>query len=405
MPIKSIGTDTMATRFLVIAFALIFGSCFSAVTVAQTPATIFYGSLAPAESSTLSANTPQHAPIFLAQNTTPAPIAPITPSQPPAFSPSTPAAVLPPFDPYSTQSRPPGFGSIFPIGTSPSPPQGPSPYANIYSGNFDRFVPETYAAMRRFREATSFEYTHLPRGKKDNGFGIDEIDLRMQLAFPCQFIPDVGGTGFFYVAPGGSLVWWNGPKTAKMPPNAFGAFLDFGVQPRFNEFFRLNAWGRFGVFSDFKKVTSNALRYQGRLQGIISGSPQLDYHLGVIYYGRARVKLLPTAGVVWAPDENWVLRLVFPNPKVTRRLWQGAQTDWWGYVHMDYAGSSWDVTEYGGLTDYNDIRLGTGVEFVAPNRLGGYFEFGGSFNRELYTGGERLTRLPSVLYLKTGFIF
>jgi hypothetical protein len=234
---------------------------------------------------------------------------------------------------------------------------------------------------------------------------MSEIDIRMQLAFPCRFIPNDGRTGYFYVAPGGSLVWWNGHSAHEMSPNAFGAFLDFGIQPRFNEVFALNAWGRFGVFSDFKNVTSSALRYQARLEGIISASPQTDFHLGVIYYGRSRIKLLPTAGIVWTPDENWVLRAVFPNPKVSRRLWQNHQADWWGYIHMDYGGGSWDIRDQGGLTDYNDIRLGVGVEFVAPNRMGGYFEFGGSFARELYSRGERQARLPSVLYLKTGFIF
>jgi hypothetical protein len=281
-------------------------------------------------------------------------------------------------------------------------------YSNVYSGNFDRFVPETYEAVRRFRDATSFEYTHLPRtGNKQKAFGMDEIDMRMQLAFPCRFVPNNGRTGTFYVAPGGSLVWWNGPTSPEMSPNGFGAFLDLGVQPKFNDVFSLNAWGRLGVFSDFANVTSDAVRYQGRLEGVGAISPQVQLHAGVIYYGRSRVKLLPTVGLVWTPDENWVLRLVFPNPKVSRRLWTGPQADWWGYVLMDYAKGnwSWDIKPQDGLTDYNDIRLGAGIEFATPNRVGGYFEFGGSFDRELYSSGHRLQRPPSALYLKMGFIF
>jgi len=189
-----------------------------------------------------------------------------------------------------------------------------------------------------------------------------------------------------------------------MSPNGFGAFLDFGVQPKFNDLFSLIAWGRIGAFSDYNTLTSDALRYQGRLEGVGAFSPQMQVHAGVIYYGRSRVKLLPTAGVVWQPDNNWVLRLVFPNPKISRRLWTGQQADWWGYINMDYAGGSWDIKPYG-LTDYNDIRLGTGIEFATPNRIGGYFEFGGSFDRELYSHGSRQARLPTVIYLKTGFIF
>jgi hypothetical protein len=292
-----------------------------------------------------------------------------------------------------------------PIGTGTKTVEQPT-YANVYSGNFDRFIPETYEAVRRFRDATSFEYTHLPRtGNKQRAFGMDEIDIRMQLAFPCRFIPNNGRTGTFYLAPGGSLVWWNGPTSPEMSPNGFGTFLDFGVEPKFNDVFSLNAWGRFGVFSDFEKVTSDAIRYQGRLEGVGAISQQVQLHAGVIYYGRSRVKLLPTVGFVWTPDENWTLRLVFPNPKVSRRLWTGPRADWWGYVLMDYAGGSWDIKPMGGLTDYNDIRFGTGIEFATPSRIGGYFEFGGSFDREIYSHGHRQQHPPSALYLKTGFIF
>jgi len=180
--------------------------------------------------------------------------------------------------------------------------------------------------------------------------------------------------------------------------------LDIGMQPQFNETFGLIAWGRVGVFSDFEKVSSDAFRFQGRLEGTVKTSPQLKVHGGVIYYGRSRVKMLPTAGVVWTPNDDWVLKLIFPNPKVSRRLWTGPQADWWGYVHMDYAGGSWDIHGLG-LTDYNDVRLGVGVEFAAPNRMGGYFEFGGSFARELYSHGDSWASPPTVLYLKTGFIF
>jgi len=405
VPVGPAGTVTMTARFLTISFVLIFGGLFlPEAVVAQTPANISYGSIASAENSLLStANSGLYETIYVAQNTTPAPIAP--PSAPSALPPVNPSAMLPPFDPYAVPSQSPLFGSILPVGSGTSG-LGQSAPSSIYSGNFDRFVPETYQAIRRFRNAASFQYTHLPRGKSAKSFGMDEIDMRMQLAFPCRFVPDNGRAGEFYIAPGGSLAWWNGPVgPPHMSPNGFGAFLDFGVQPRFNETFELIAWGRIGLFSDFEKVTSDAFRYQGRLEGVFNASAQMQFHAGVIYYGRARVKMLPTVGVVWTPDEDWVLKLVFPNPKVLYRLWKGPQADWWGYVHMDYAGGSWDIDGHNGLTDYNDIRLGAGIEFATQSRIGGYFEFGGSFARELYSNGHRQMSLPSVMYLKTGITF
>jgi hypothetical protein len=377
----------MTIRFFSMGFALITASMLcSAVTLAQTPAAISYGSIAANDNSPLFAvNTGQYTPVYVAQNT-PATISP--------FSPTQPSSTLPPLDPYAVA---PQTSSILPSGTSGLGQSAPS---NIYSGNFDRFFPETYEAIRRFRDGTSIEYLHLPKGSGTDAFGMDELDLRMQLAFPCRFVPNNGKTGFFYVAPGASLVWWNSEERR----NGFGAFLDAGVQPKFNDMFSLNAWGRIGVFSDFKKVTSEALRFQGRLEGIANISPEMQVHAGVIYYGRARVKMLPTGGVVYTPDNDWVFKLIFPNPKVLRRLHTGQQADWWGYVHLDYAGGSWDIDPLG-LTDYNDIRLGTGIQFATRNQINGYFEFGGSFDRELYSGGRRWASPPSVLFLKTGIIF
>ena len=399
--------NTMTARFLTLGLALIFLGMFcSAVAVAQIPASLSYGSIASTGNSLVfTANPEQYSPIYVAQNTSPATIAPI--SSTPAILPALPSAALPQLDPYAVSSPTSPFGTIFPVGNSGGTSGlGQATPSSIYSGNFDRFVPETYEAMRRFRDATSFEYTHLPRGTGANSFGMDEIDIRMQLAFPCRFIPNNGTTGYFYIAPAGSFVWWNGPVgPPDMSPNGFGAFLDFGVQPKFNETFGLIAWGRIGVFSDFENVTSDALRFQGRLEGVVNASPQMQVHAGVIYYGRSRVKMLPTGGVVWTPNEDWVLKLIFPNPKVSRRLWTGPQADWWGYVHLDYAGGSWDISGLG-LTDYNDLRLGMGIEFAAPNRIGGYFEFGGSLARELYSNDRhRWASPPSVLYMKTGIIF
>lgn len=416
----------MTARLFTIGFAWVLSGIFPvmffcAVAVAQTPAAISYGSITTAENSLLSAvnfetnpetKSGQFAPIFVAQNT-PASITPI-PSTPTTLPPANSAAMLPHIDPYAVSPQTAPFGTIFPMGTVNSSGGGTSGLgqtapANIYSGNFDRFVPETYEAIRRFREATTFEYTHLPKGNGADAFGMDEIELRTQLAFPCRFIPNNGRTGYFYVAPACSLAWWNGPVgPPHMSPNGFGAFLDFGVQPKFNDMFSLIAWGRVGVFSDFERMSSDAIRYQGRLEGVVHTSAQIQYHAGVIYYGRSRVKMLPTLGVVWTPDDDWVLKLMFPNPKIYRRLWTGPQADWWGYVHLDYAGGSWDINGINGLTDYNDIRLGAGIEFSMPNQIGGYFEFGGSFDRELYSHSEsprRWASPPSVLYIKTGIIF
>ncbi|MDR2115947.1 MAG: hypothetical protein LBP87_06170 [Planctomycetaceae bacterium] len=365
-------------------------------------------------------------PVFIAQNTSSGTISPNNPNisaQPVITTPPTTSASpiltnpastssisassllsLQPFDPYATPYS--SFGSPLLGSASYNGNSGYIGKSGIYSGNFEQFVPETYAAMRRFREATRFDYTFLPGGNKSNSFGMNEIDIRMQLGIPCRYIPSgSSGTGFFYVAPGANLVWWEGPVgPPHFSPNGFGAFVDFGMQPQFNDVFSLNAWFRLGLFSDFEHVSSEAFRYQGRFEGIFNVSQNVQISVGIIYLDRVRHKIIPTGGIIWTPRDDLVLKLIFPNPKISKRLWNSGNAEWWGYFQGDYGGGSWSIDGIG-QTDYNDIRIGVGLEFETLTRVGGYLEFGGSFARELYSNNNKWAEPPNVLYIKTGFIF
>jgi len=387
-------------RFLRILFGAIVGLC---LFLSSTPGAAQYGSIGLSFNDSYSPGT-----LLVAQNTSVAP-ATITPVSPTTTL-TTPSATAPytSIDPYAV-----------PNNTSPSPwtgVLGTLPSANgsepkVYSGNMEQFFPETYQAMRRFREATSVNYTFIPAGNKDewNYFGVNEFDFRMQLGFPSRFIPNSGpgctGPGFFYVAPGGSLLWWDGPDVGEpgMSPNGFSASLDIGMTPQFNETFSLDAWFRFGVFSDFNKANANSLRYQGRLAGMFNVSRQFKVVAGILYMDRARIKLLPTGGVIWTPREDIILRLTFPNPKLSMRIYNTGRVEWWGYLQGDYGGGSWTID--GEKTDYNDIRIGLGVEFETLTKVGGFFEVGGAFNREIYSYGNAWCKPNSMVYLKTGFVF
>ncbi|GHT21226.1 hypothetical protein FACS189419_01790 [Planctomycetales bacterium] len=373
---------------------------------AQTPATMFYGSIEtqipPSNGGIVSAL--DFSPAYVAQNTAPAAIA--TPLTQPAVIqvPPTPAT-LPPFDPYAAPSSTSFFGNL----TQPPPVTSSLGQSSPATSKFDTLAPDTVRAIRRFRESTSADFTFLPGGSKNNSLGMGQIDLQMQLNFPCRFIPNnnggTSGTGWFYVVPGASLFWWDGPvANPGMSANGFGAYLKFGAEPQFNDVFALKTWGQLGVFSDYHKITSDAIRFSADIEGIVKLSDKMKLVAGVLYLGRERVRLLPTGGVIYQPNDDLEFRFLFPNPKVTKRLWKGQRADWFGYISADYCGMTWDI-ETIGATDYNDIRLGAGIEFSTPQKVRGYFEFGGSFGRELYTNGVSWSDPPTVMYLKMGFVF
>ncbi|MDR1483719.1 MAG: hypothetical protein LBT09_02730 [Planctomycetaceae bacterium] len=396
---------------------LCFWVIFCATIIAQTTdgARIYNGSgsLAIIDSGYYNSNTSEinfANPYYVAQNISPAPIT--SPTTTTTTSPATPiitppsaASYTPQFDPYA-------------ITDAIAPTTNTSNVANTYTAysstsfgnNFDNFFPETVTTMKKFREATHVGYQYIPRGNSENSnsFGMQELDIRMQFAIPCRFIPDYrtgsSGSGSVYIAPGGSLYWWNGPGKVEVNANGFAAYVDVGIKPQFTEFFSLEAWLRFGAYSDFKRIDSDALRYQGEVVGKFRISPQFNIVAGGRYMARQRYKMLPVAGFEWIPRDDWLFYIVFPKPKISKRIWSDGRVTAWGYVQGELGGESWRW-QHTGKTDYNDIKIGAGCDFQWNNQINGFVELGGSFDRELYSSDHKWLTPKSVFYLKLGVDF
>jgi hypothetical protein len=115
--------------------------------------------------------------------------------------------------------------------------------------------------------------------------------------------------------------------------------------------------------------------------------------LGVVYLDRYTVKLLPAGGVIWTPTPDWRAEVIFPRPKVSRRLttWGQFNTDIWLYVVGEFGGGSWTVTRHppGMPTDfrdrvnYDDLRVNLGLDLRGPRGMKGWFEVGYVFDREI----------------------
>ncbi|MDR1925867.1 MAG: hypothetical protein LBQ66_15985 [Planctomycetaceae bacterium] len=354
--------------------------------------------------------------LFVAQNNTPAPLdtTGTFPDLTYAANSTTPSAAL--SQPYSQQFDP--YAIIDPLNPTANATNTSTTIAGnsgVYSGTtsngyFDNFFPETMTTMKKFREATHVAYLLLPRGSKENvkTFGMQELDLRMQFAIPCRFVPDyqngASSTGSIYIAPGGSLYWWDGPGVTDVNPNGFATYIDVGMKPQITEFFSLESWFRFGAYADFKKINSDALRYQGEIVGNLKISTEFQIIAGAKYWDRQRYKLLPVIGFAWMPRDDWTFYLVFPKPKITKRVWTDGRTTVWAYVQGELGGESW-LWQNTGKTDYNDIRFTSGLDFQWNNQINGFVEIGGSFNRELYSQNTKWLEPRSVFYFKLGFDF
>jgi hypothetical protein len=174
-----------------------------------------------------------------------------------------------------------------------------------------------------------------------------------------------------------------------LPPRTYDAYLDTAWNPQLLTWFGAELSFRIGLYDDFvRHVTTDSLRFTGTGLGVVSLSPNLKVKGGVMYLDRNDIKILPTGGVVWTPNSDWYFNILFPNPKIGRRLINYGTAEWWMYFTGDYGGGAWHITERSPTThyddfDYNDIRLAVGLEFKTYRNLNGWFEVGGAFSREL----------------------
>ena len=329
----------------------------------------------------------------------PSPISPTTPSA--AFQNNIQPA--PGWDPY-------GLPGVQQPTLLPQDPYLPSsPTLPSYPGG-------TIATMTRFLQEVRLDYVYIP-GKASNELGINSIDLSSTFAIP-----------FFYntqtpllVTPGFTMHLWNGPDTLPgaagyLPPRTYDAYLDAAWNPQLSPVLGAELGVRAGVYSDFEKVVDQSVRFQGHGLAVLSLSPAFQVKAGVVYLDRVHIKLLPAGGIVWTPNPDVRFEILFPNPRIARRLWTYGNTDWWIYARGEYGGGSWTVkqeittpitTSYVDQVDYNDIRIGLGLEFDTPRAWKGLFEAGVTFERELIfrSGNVNTFRPDPTVYLRAAVAY
>jgi hypothetical protein len=251
-------------------------------------------------------------------------------------------------------------------------------------------------AMTKVIQNVKLDY-HWFAGNGDHELGINDVELSVTAAVPFFFNAETP----LLVTPGFAVHYWSGPisdpaspNPADLPPRTYDAYLDTAWNPQVLPWLGAELSFRIGAYSDFnKKVTTDTLRFLGNGFGVITLSPNFRIKAGVMYLDRNKIKLLPSGGIVWTPNPDVYFNILFPNPKIARRLINYGTTEWWIYAAGDYGGGAWQITRadlpfspvansYDNF-DYNDIRVSVGLEFKTYRNFTGLFEVGGAFSREL----------------------
>jgi hypothetical protein len=246
-------------------------------------------------------------------------------------------------------------------------------------------------AAPRFGVTSRFDYSFLPGGGS-SGFGINDFETSTKFTIP------LGDVAPLWLTPGGAVRLWAGPESGSlgfgpdMPPQVYDLYLDIAWRPRLAEWLFLDLAFTPGLYTDFHNLDSSAFRPRGRGVAIVALSERFQFAAGILYTNRLQTLLLPAGGIIWSPNEDTKFTLVFPAPKISRKLWtSGDGTSWWAYLAGEFGGGTWAIRRADGAddaVDYSDLRLIFGLEAISSEARSFHLEAGYVFNRRIsYSSG------------------
>ncbi len=253
------------------------------------------------------------------------------------------------------------------------------------------------------------DYTWLAGGC-DQGLQINDVEACATLAFPLA-----EGWAPLLLTPGVAAHFWDSPAphggggVPDLPSDLYDVSLELGWRPQLARWLFADLAVTPGVYSDFKDGVSDAFKMRGRGLAIIALSPQLQFVVGGLYTNRNETKFLPAGGVIWNPDKDTHLSLVFPQPKLSRRLATAGEVQWWGYLSGEFGGGRWSVERASGETDsidYTDLRVNLGLESVVKQGLKAHMEIGYVFDRRVnFASGTPDYKPQDTLMLRAGLSY
>jgi hypothetical protein len=286
---------------------------------------------------------------------------PLLPEGQPSAGPVLPGGVLggEPYRPGTPMLLP--DGTLPPVAPAPTLPKGAKP------GIFQQaLVAETY----------------LPRFGGDNGFGINDVLVQATFGFP-----------FFtrenplVVTPAFEIQMLDGPTAPSLPPELYDASISFLHIRKFSDTFSMHFGATPGVHSDFQKSSSEAVRVPARLLGVWEWRPNTQLILGALYLARDDVNFLPAGGIIWTPNDDTRLELIFPRPRYAQRFFYAGDIEWWWYVAGEFGGGSYAVRDAAGfgsnVITLSDLRAILGLERRVTGGINSRIELGYVFARKV----------------------
>jgi hypothetical protein len=179
---------------------------------------------------------------------------------------------------------------------------------------------------------------------------------------------------------------WNGSSSGNgLPDTLYSTSLDIGIRWKISADWSLIAGVQPGWYSDGYSGNNDF-----RLGGLLLFNHEIFPETLTLSAGIARLDqndfdIIPAAGMTWIPNSDTRLDLLFPRPKISRRI---GHVPWlqedWVYLVASFGGGTWAVRRESGADDeltMRDWRLSLGVERILDGGSGIYAEVGYVFDR------------------------
>lgn len=221
----------------------------------------------------------------------------------------------------------------------------------------------------------------IDRGDGNNlGLIENETFVTVALPLPSRDFPLLITSGF-------DLVLLDGPTAPDLPPRLYDVYLDFLWLPKLSDRWLGILSVAPGVYSDFDSLQDDAFRVKAKALTRYDLVPQrLQVLLGVLYLNRNDVNWLPAGGLIWDPNDDVHLELVFPRPQFAYRFTTTGLFEDWVYLAGEFGGDTWSIRRGPDLFDavtYVDWRVFFGVERRRPGGAAHRLEVGYVFEREI----------------------
>lgn len=226
--------------------------------------------------------------------------------------------------------------------------------------------------------ASSLSFSWLAPGGA-NGFGTTDFDA--------HYTWQVGNIDRepLLITPGVGFHLWSGPDVLDLPPRVYDLYVDLSWRMISRDSSGVTVGLTPGYYGDFGRLDSKAFQFTGWLLGDWTLNERWTLLGGLAYVRQLKSNLLPIGGAVWRPNDDVQVDLVFPRPRVARRLAVGEMSETWGYVSGVFGGGAWAVD--GGsenvLVRYSDLRLSLGIEWLRADGGLTQLEFGYVFARNI----------------------